>query len=103
MQEDHERVERVRQSRLTLLEKVKALISAEANEEKKKEEEVNASAFEFDRFDEFNSFEELQKSFEKEFPDLFEFEEESNGDVSEEMEVLSLRNLVLLVRAQCYV
>jgi len=88
MQEDHERVERVRQSRLTLLEKVKALISAgeKENEENKKEEEVNASAFEFDRFDEFNSFEELQKSCEKEFPDLFESEEESNGDVSEETE-----------------
>ena len=102
MREDHERLERVRQSRLTFLEKFKALVKKEIAE-KEKAEEVNASAFEFDRFDEFNSFEELQKCFEKEFPDLFEFEEESNGDVSEEMEVLSLRNLVLLVRAQCYV
>ena len=84
MREDHERLERVRQSRLTFLEKFKALVKKEIAE-KEKAEEVNASAFEFDRFDEFDSFEELQKSFEKEFPDLFEFEEESSGDVSEEI------------------
>merc|ERR1712187_394547 len=97
MREDHERLERVRQSRLTFLEKFKALVKKEIAEKEiagkeiageeiaekeiageEKAEEVNASAFEFDRFGEFDSFEELQKSFEKEFPDLFESEEGSS-------------------------
>ena len=44
MQEDHERVERVRQSRLIFLKKIKAL----KKKKTMKKKEVNASAFELE-------------------------------------------------------